>query len=439
MGRGPRERYHVTYVVIRRPLWTRVAFVERLFGRYTGILWKEDFQLLLLASLLPPLGLVLVSPILYPLIGEFGASASSIGLMISAFTAPSIIMIPIAGALADRYGRKWVLVPSLLLFGAAGTAIAATTDFRIVLGLRALQGVAFGGINPVIITLVGDVYSGDEEATAQGLRLTGAGVSATVFSLLAGVLVAVAWEYPFILYAVAFPVAALVSLRLEEPPTREVASDGGAGEFDLRTLLWLVRQPRILAIVVAKALAPTAWIGFFTFNSIVVVQVMEGTTAEAGVLAALVNVVFSVSASQAGRISTVFDSRHYPLVVANAALAGGFVVVLLAPTVPVAGVGVVGIGVGYGLAQSLYRSVITGLAPGTFRGSLVSVAETGSQLTATLTPAVMGAAIALLAEPMELPTAVRLAGVGAAIVGGGGGIACLAVAKTSPPVDVDDR
>jgi hypothetical protein len=260
---------------------------------------------------------------------------------------------------------------------------------------------------------------------------------ATVFSVLAGVLVAVAWEYPFLLYAVAFPVAGLIALRLEEPTA--TATDGGTDEFDLGTLVWLVRQPRILAIVLAKALAPTAWIGFLTFNSIVVVQMIDGTTAQAGFLAAVVNVVFSVAASQAGRISTIFDSRHCPLVVANLALAGGFVVVLLAPNIIVAGIGVVGIGVGYGLAQSLYRSVITGLAPTAFRGSLVSVAETGSQVTATITPAAMGAVIALLVDSTGLPTAVRLAGIGVAVLGGGLGIACLAVAKMSPPVDAADR
>jgi MFS family permease len=47
--------------------------------------------------------------------------------MITAFTAPGIVCIPLSGALIDRYGRKPIMVASLLFYGAAGTGIGLTT------------------------------------------------------------------------------------------------------------------------------------------------------------------------------------------------------------------------------------------------------------------------------------------------------------------------
>mgnify|MGYP000078783745 CR=1 FL=1 len=98
----------------------------------------------------PPPGTALLSPVLDSLVDPFGTSASQVGLMMSFFTAPPIVVIPLAGLLADRYGRKPVIVTSLLLFGLAGSAIALTTNFQVVLGLRLLQGVAFGADGRII-------------------------------------------------------------------------------------------------------------------------------------------------------------------------------------------------------------------------------------------------------------------------------------------------
>ncbi|MEF8869616.1 MAG: MFS transporter, partial [Haloarculaceae archaeon] len=212
-----------------------MAPLESLFGDDAAVLRDADFQTLLLANVLPPLGAALLSPILDSLIDPFGTSAADIGLLVSFFTAPAIVVIPVAGAISDRYGRKPVLVAALVLFGVAGSAIAFTTEYRVALALRTLQGVAFGGLTPIIITSLGDIYEGTAEATAQGIRFTGSGLTQTVFPLLSGSLVAVAWQYPFLIYAIALPVAAVVALRFEEPTTAGGGADttgdrDGAGD-----------------------------------------------------------------------------------------------------------------------------------------------------------------------------------------------------------------
>lgn len=416
-----------------------VVGARALFGDDAVVLRDPNFQVLLVAALLPVLGSAMLSPVLDSLIGPFGTSPARIGLMISVFTAPAIVVIPIAGVLADRYGRKPVLVGSLVLFGIAGVLIAFTTDFRVALGLRLLQGVGFGGINPIIITSIGDLYAGAREATGQGLRFMVSGLSGTVFPLVSGVLVVFAWQYPFLVYALALPVAGVVYVWFDEPvPTSRQASGvgGGRGSY-VRALLGLVMRRRVFAIVVARALPIVVWIGFITYNSLLVVRVMGGTPPQAGVLVAVGSLVFALAASQAGRITAVYDSRFVPLAVANVLLGVGFAGVVLAPTVWIAGVGITVAGAGFGILLSLYRSVITGLAPADLRAGLVGIAEAGGRVAATLTPIAMGLVIGALSPTLGVTAALQIAGLGAAVVGSVGGLVCLVVARAAPPAPAE--
>jgi MFS family permease len=412
-----------------------VVSLERLFGAESSVLEDRDYRLLLAATAFPILGSALVSPVLDAVIGPFGTTPARIGLMISVMTAPAIVLIPIAGVIADRYGRRPVLVASLLLFGAGGSAIALTTDFRLVLGLRFVQGVGFSGIVPIITTSIGDLYDGAREATAQGLRMSLNGLSGAFFPLLAGVLVGLAWQLPFLLYALAIPVAAVVYRWFEEPVEVDGGSpDQGGGEPYRRALARLLARPRVAAIVVARSLPVVVWLGFFTYNSLIVARVFGGSALEAGVLAAAGNFVFAIAGSQAGRLTARLGSRFVPLGLANGCLTAGFAVVLFAPDVRVAVAGIAVAGLGFGLSLTLYRSLLTRMATPALRGGVVSLSAAGGRLTATLTPVAMGAAIAWLEPAVGLTAALRMAGLGAAVVGGGGGLLATAAAWLAPAV-----
>jgi MFS family permease len=413
-----------------------VGVAESLFGSDAEILRERDFQALLLANVTAPLGAGIVSPILDSLIGPFETTAADVGLMISFFTAPAIVMILVAGLLADRVGRKPVLVGSLVLFGAAGTAIAFAPDFRTALALRLLQGVGFGGITPVIIAAIGDLYQGTRDATAQGIRFMGSGLSSMVFPLVSGALVIAAWQQPFLLYAMSFPIAAVVYVWFEEPTDDDPGPSETTSPRDHLTALFaLSRQPRVAAIVVARSLPMFVWIGFITYNSIVVVRVLGGTPTQAGVVFALASFVYAAAGSQAGRVRDAFDSLRTPLVVANCCLGAGFVVFVFAPSLVVAGAGTTLLGAGFGLSMSLYRSLITGYATETVRGGLVSVAESLGRVAATLAPLCMGALIAVTEPQFGLAAATRVAGVSVAAVGAGGGVTCVLLARAAAPVE----
>lgn len=371
--------------------------LERAFGDGASVLDDRTFRLLVLANVNGAVGAVVVSPVLESLTGPYGIDAARLGLMMSVFTAPSIVGIPLAGAIADRYGRKPVLLASLLLFGAGGSALAFTTNYTVVLALRAVQGVGYSGIIPVVIASIGDVYADAEETAAHGLRFSSSALSQAVFPVVAGGLAALSWRYPFLLFAVAFPIAGLVAVSLDEPSSTggDDANGRDTGAY-VRSVLSAVLRPRLGAVLLALGVPAFVWITFLTYNSFFVVEVLGHSPLYASALLTVLSLVNATTASQAGRITAASDGAFRPLVVANLALAVGLGLFALAPSIPVAVLSVGVVGVGFGLSFSLLRNVITDRVGGDLRGGVVGIGESIIRLSNSVGPLLTGGAIALL-------------------------------------------
>ena len=68
------------------------------------------------------LGFPIIAPALPAVRDALNISIENIGWVMAAYSAPGIIFIPLIGLVADRFGKKRVLVPSLLLFALSGSA-----------------------------------------------------------------------------------------------------------------------------------------------------------------------------------------------------------------------------------------------------------------------------------------------------------------------------
>jgi MFS family permease len=91
-------------------------------------------------TLMAVLGVSSVTPAFPRIVQELGISSGQVGLLITVFTLPGIVLTPVLGVLSDRYGRKKILVPALLLFGVAGGTCALARSFELLLVLRFFQG-----------------------------------------------------------------------------------------------------------------------------------------------------------------------------------------------------------------------------------------------------------------------------------------------------------
>lgn len=207
-------------------------------GRGTVPWRNRTVQVVLASTLLAPLGVPLVAPALPVVRDAFGLTDAQASLLVSAYFLVGIVVSPFLGLLADRVGRKRVLVPALVVFSLAGLAGFLAPTYPVLLGLRMIQGTAAAALFVTTVTIIGDAFEGVERNAVLGVNVAVLSLGAAIFPVLGGALAAVAWNVPFLAYALGFPVALVALLALEEPAeTRNRsnkhldASTGGIGTY----------------------------------------------------------------------------------------------------------------------------------------------------------------------------------------------------------------
>jgi predicted MFS family arabinose efflux permease len=332
------------------------------------------------------MGVNLIYPILPAMMAQLGVEASAVGLVITAYTLPAILLSPLAGLVADLHGRRPLLVGGLLVFGLAGVAAGMAPSFEWLLAARALQGIGASALAPLTIVLIGDLVQGDEESAAQGMKVVLDRIATSVFPLLAGVLAVLSWSFPFFLYALALGVALLALAWLPETrstePTGVRAYVGNLGEIR--------RRPRLLFAFSAGALRFFLDYAYFTYLPIYLALTRGTSTAAVGLLFICFAAGAMVTASQAGRLVRGREPTH--LVLAGFVLSG--ISVLIIPLLPheaLVGASLFVYGLGNGVISPLQKSVLTRNAPPEVRAGVIAFDRLGQQIAKTLGPGMAGA------------------------------------------------
>lgn len=166
--------------------------------------------------LIMTLGNSMLIPILPIMEKELDITALQSSLIITAYSIMAIVLIPVAGYLSDRFGRKIVIVPSLVITGIGGfvagwAAWKMQNPYIVILIGRILQGIGASGASPIVLPLVGDMFQRDADASATlGIIETSNTVGKVLSPILGAVLAAVVWFLPFF----SIPLFCLVSVLL---------------------------------------------------------------------------------------------------------------------------------------------------------------------------------------------------------------------------------
>ena len=131
------------------------------------------------------------------IIGELGG-LSIMTWVTTAYMLTSTTVVPIAGKLADIYGRRMIYIAGLLIF-MGGSALCGTSATMVQLIIyRALQGIGGGIMMPLAMTIVGDVFPPEERGKWQGLMGALFGLSSAVGPTLGGWIVDYySWNWVF--------------------------------------------------------------------------------------------------------------------------------------------------------------------------------------------------------------------------------------------------
>ena len=336
----------------------------------TGDRWpRVRLGVILASAMIGVMGVSLLAPVLPTLRGEFGVTDSQVGLIITVYTLPGIVLTPFVGLAADRLGRRRTLIPLLFCFGIAGAAIAGATTFQQVLALRFIQGVGASALITLAFTLIGDYYTGDQQSAYIGLNSSAIGTGAAIYPLIGGMLAGIRWNVPFLFFGVSIIVGIIAVLVLDEPDFHQPEDLRTYGENFKAS----VQMPAAIGVYLADfAVFFLFYGGILTAVPLLLTDEFGVTEPWLGLLLAIVSVTNAIVAAKFGAFED--QASFATLIAAGFCLFGVALLGINLVTAPlhVAAVLVV-FGVGFGIVMPTLNTVVVTLVSGQLRATMLAV------------------------------------------------------------------
>ena len=363
----------------------------------------------------------------------------------SIYLLTSTTTVPLYGKLADLYGRLRIYIIGMAFFILGSALAGAAQSFEQLIICRAIQGLGAGGVMPVSITLIGDIFTMEERAKMQGLFSGVWGFASLVGPALGGFVTdAFSWRFVFY-FAIPFGIVSAVMLKTflrEQEVRREHKLDLiGTALLTVSIALlliailegsetWGLTSPKTLALVIASiigflafarqerttpeptlpfdlfripviavASAGSVVIGalLFTITAFVpmyVQGVMGGSASDAGIPLIAMSIGWPIASTVAGRMMIRIGYRPLVMTGGFATFAAALLLTGLSPQSSMLGLAVAMLllGVGNGLVSTPYLVSTQNAVPWNRRG----VATSSSQFFRTIGGAIAVAALGAL-------------------------------------------
>ncbi|TWB69267.1 putative MFS family arabinose efflux permease [Nitrospirillum amazonense] len=179
---------------------------------------------LLLPSTMSVMGVVVLAPVLPQMLAHFKDMPQADYWVPMILTTPALCVALFsapAGWLADRFGRRRLLMLSMLLYAVCGVAPLVLDDFRAILASRVVVGVTEAAVMTLTTTLIGDYFKGQQREKWLALQTAVASISAVALFVIGGALGAISWRAPFAVYASSLLLLAGIRFFTWEPEETE--------------------------------------------------------------------------------------------------------------------------------------------------------------------------------------------------------------------------
>ena len=320
---------------------------------------NRNLYIVALIALVNMLGYGIIIPILYAYSHKFGLSDFQNGMLFAMFSVCQFISTPIIGRLSDKYGRKPLLVLSIVGTALSFFTMAFAPNAIFLFIARALDGLTAGNV-PVIFAVISDTSKPQERAKAFGMV-----GSAFSFGFIFGPAIAAATvgfgsAVPFIIAGSITIIAAVLTI-LYLPETNAHMGEVQKGKlFDFHRMWKTLFDPNVgvtfaISLIFFMAFACAVLYGFqpFLLN---VLNISQSLNAQLFTLFGILG--FITQNVLVGRITKTFGMKKsfmYSILL----VAISFLVMFLSPNLGVFVAGMIILGVANSVAQTLIPTILS--------------------------------------------------------------------------------
>ena len=337
-------------------------------------------------TLIAVMGIASITPAFPGIIKYFGISTQQVGWLIAAFTLTGIFLTPVSGIMADRFGRKLVLVPSLFIFGIAGFLCSFMRDFNLLLLFLFIEGIGAAGLSSINITLIGDLYSGEKRTALMGYNASILSIGTAAYPALGGFIAVFGWQYIFYLPLLAIPLAIFVIFGLNNPEPKDHQC---ISEY-FRRIWKSINQRSVWGLFLVNMLVFVLLYGaYLTYFPILLSERLEASSVHIGLMMSVMSLVTAATSSQLGRINKRFQSKtilllgaaFYFLSMLSLLISQSWIQVIVSIAI---------FGLGHGLLIPSIQNLLVGFASIKERAAFMSVNSMVLRIGQTVGPLLIG-------------------------------------------------
>ncbi len=353
-----------------------------------SILKDTTIYLIFAVTLFAVMGVASIAPAFPQIIEYFEITVKEVGWLITVFTLPGILITPFTGVLADRIGRKKILVPSLLLFGIAGFLCVFVREFELLLLLRFFQGLGAASLGSLNITLIGDLYASGQRAAVMGYNASVLSIGTAAYPALGGALAMAGWYYPFILPVLAVPFGLIIVFVLKNP---EPKIDQSFHDY-LKNTWKNINQRSVWGLFMISILIFVMLYGvYLIYFPILLKERMSATALYIGTAMSAMSVTTAITSSQVGKLSKKYTPRSL-LLAGIIFYAFSMILLSIANQWATAVFPVILFGIGHGMTIPVFQTMLVGFAPMKERAAFMSINSMVLRIGQTIGPIIMGLA-----------------------------------------------
>lgn len=361
------------------------------------------------------LGNSMLIPVLPKIQKELHVGLVQVGLLITVFSIPAGIVIPFAGMLSDRIGRKKIMFPALLIYGIGGLLAGLFAiwfkdkAFPFIIGARIVQGIGAGGTYQLGMALAGDLIQSSERSKILGLLEASNGLGKVISPLAGAALALISWYMPFFVYGVlAIPIGFLILSVVKEDIQKLKQQVQPIPKY-FQDLVKIFKSKGIaLAIAfVSGFLALFALFGLLSFFSDVLEKQFHIGTFPRGLILGVPVLIMAITAYILGTVmqKKMTQILKWGAVVGLFSLAGGLILFCPFKTIWWLTISASLLGLGTGAVLPSLNTLITSSAPKTERGLVTCLYGTVRFFGVAIGPPLFALAEKISKPPIFLTTA----------------------------------